>query len=90
MASHIPPPLVTRQVSKPKSEHVPRLPEAIPEPAEEDPWLVAFGEFKKHDIKMVKDYQEEIDALLVFVCGSHRLFALGLTPLVHRPASSRP
>jgi hypothetical protein len=70
------------------SEPVPKSPEMGPEPAE-DPWHDAFVEFKDRDEKMVKDYQEEIDTLLVFVRGPHRLFARALTTLVHRPASSR-
>jgi hypothetical protein len=48
--------------------------EPIPEPGE-DPWRVVFVEFKTRDEKMVKDYQEEIDTLLVFVRCSHCLFA---------------
>jgi hypothetical protein len=63
------------------SEYVPQPPEATPEPAEEDPWHVAFDEFKDRDIKMVKDYQEEIDTLLVFVRSSYCLFSRGLTPI---------
>jgi hypothetical protein len=91
MASHIPsPPLITRQISKPMSEYVPKSPETILKPAEEDLWHAAFEEFKNRDEKMVEDYQEEIDTLLVFVRRSHHLFARGLTRLIHRPASSRP
>jgi hypothetical protein len=57
------------------SEPVPESkPETIPEPAE-DPWRVVFVEFKTRDEKMVKDYQEEIDTLLVFVRCPHCLFA---------------
>jgi hypothetical protein len=48
-----------------------------PEPAE-DPWRVAFEEFKKRDEKMVADYREEIDTLLVFVRRRHRLFIFRL------------
>jgi hypothetical protein len=55
-------------------------PASMPEPAE-DPWRVAFVEFKTRDEKMVKDYQEEIDTLLVFVRGPRRLFILGLITL---------
>jgi hypothetical protein len=51
--------------------------EAVPEPAE-DPWRVAFVEFKTRDEKMVKDYQEEIDTLLVFVRHPHHLFIIRL------------
>jgi hypothetical protein len=50
----------------------------MPEPAE-DPWRVAFVEFKTRDEKMVKDYQEEIDTLLVFVRRPRRYFTLELT-----------
>jgi hypothetical protein len=49
---------------------------SMPEPAE-DPWRVAFVEFKTRDENMVKDYQEEIDTLLVFVRLPHHLFILG-------------
>jgi hypothetical protein len=52
----------------------------MPEPAE-DPWRVAFVEFKTRDENMVKDYQEEIDTLLVFVRLPHHLFILGLITL---------
>jgi hypothetical protein len=45
----------------------PRL-ASTPELAE-DPWRVAFVELKARDEKMVKEYQEEIDTLLVFVRG---------------------
>jgi hypothetical protein len=64
-------------------------PASVPEPAE-DPWRVAFVEFKTRDEKMVKDYQEEIDTLLVFVRGSHRLFAYSRSdePPMDRPVSS--
>jgi hypothetical protein len=71
------PPLVTREVSNTMSEPVPKLPEMGPEPAV-DSWHVAFDEFKERDMKMVKDYQEEIDTLLVVVRGSHCLFARAL------------
>jgi hypothetical protein len=61
------------------SELVPESkPETIPEPAE-DPWRVVFVEFKTRDEKVVKDYQEEIDTLLVFVGSSNHLFVLRLT-----------
>jgi hypothetical protein len=53
---------------------------ATSEPAE-DPWHVAFLEFKTRDEKMVKEYQEEIDTLLVFVRRRHCLFTPGLTTL---------
>jgi hypothetical protein len=55
-------------------------PTNAPEPTE-DPWRAAFVEFEKRDAKMVKDYQEEIDTLLVFVRRRHHLFILGLTTL---------
>jgi hypothetical protein len=70
------------------SEPVPKSPGMDREPAE-DPWHDAFVEFKDRDEKMVKDYQEEIDTLLVFVRRLTCFFAHGLTPLIHRPASSR-
>jgi hypothetical protein len=61
------------------SEPVPdSKPETMPEPAE-DPWRVAFIEFKTRDEKMVKDYQEEIDTLLVFVRRPRRFFTRELT-----------
>jgi hypothetical protein len=41
-------------------------PASMPKPAE-DPWRVTFVEFKARDEKMVKEYQEEIDTLLVVV-----------------------
>jgi alpha/beta superfamily hydrolase len=47
----------------------------------EDPRRVAFVESKTRDEKMVKNYQEEIDAQLVVVCGLHHLFNLGLIRL---------
>jgi hypothetical protein len=59
------------------SEHVPEptKPPSTPDHADsEDPWRLAFDEFKKRDEKMVKDYQEEIDTLLVFVRRPHCLF----------------
>jgi hypothetical protein len=56
------------------SESVSELnPTGTPEPTE-DPWRVAFDEFKTRDEKMVTDYREEIDTLLVFVRRSHRFF----------------
>jgi hypothetical protein len=64
-------------MSKPVSESKPA---GAPEPAE-DPWHVAFVEFKARDEKMVKEYQEEIDTLLVFVRDPHRLFILKLITL---------
>jgi hypothetical protein len=64
------------------SESVPESkPASVAEPGE-DPWHAAFIEFKTRDEKMAKDYQEEIDTLLVFVRGPHRLIILGLTTLV--------
>jgi hypothetical protein len=45
---------------------------------EKDPWRAAFDEFKTRDEKMVKDYQEEIDTLLVFVRHPHHLFIIRL------------
>jgi hypothetical protein len=51
-----------------------------PEPTE-DPWHIAFEEFKTRDEKMVKDYQEEIDTLLVFVRHTHNISVLDLTNL---------
>jgi hypothetical protein len=63
------------------SEHVPEPKLAsVPEPTE-DPWRVAFVEFKTRDENMVKDFKEEIDTLLVFVRRPHLLFILGLTTL---------
>jgi hypothetical protein len=53
-------------------------PTSLPEPAE-DPWHAAFVEFEKRDLKMVKDYQEEIDTLLVVVRRPHCLFISELT-----------
>jgi hypothetical protein len=50
------------------------------EPAE-DPWRVAFVEFEKRDTKMVADYREEIDTLLVFVRRPRRLFIFRLISL---------
>jgi hypothetical protein len=55
-------------------------PASVPESAK-DPWRVAFVEFKTRDEKMVKDYQEEIDTLLVVVRRSHRIVILGLITL---------
>jgi hypothetical protein len=55
-------------------------PASLREPAE-DPWRVAYDEFKTRDEKMVKDFQEEIDTLLVFVRRPYCLFISGLTPL---------
>jgi hypothetical protein len=57
---------------------------------EKDPWRVAFEEFKTRDEKMVKDYQEEIDTLLVFVRSPHRLFVCSRSnePPMDRPVSS--
>jgi hypothetical protein len=52
----------------------------MPEPTA-DPWHITFEEFKTRDEKMVKDYQEEIDTLLVFVRQTHNLFALALMNL---------
>jgi hypothetical protein len=63
------------------SEYVPESkPASVPESAE-DPWRLAFIEFKTRDEKMVKDYQEEIDTLLVFVRGPHRLSIFRLISL---------
>jgi hypothetical protein len=98
------PPLVACQLSKtmsgsePLPDPEPRIElrlEADPEPVEgdpepaNDPWRALFVEFKDRDEKMMKDYQEEIDTLLVFVRRLTCFFAHGLTPLIHRPASSR-
>jgi hypothetical protein len=57
---------------------------------DKDPWRAAFDEFKTRDEKMVKDYQEEIDTLLVFVRSSHCLFACPRSdePPMDRPVSS--
>jgi hypothetical protein len=61
------------------SEPVPESkPASMPEPAE-DPWRIAFVEFRTRDEKMVKDYQEEIDTLLVFVRGPRRFPTRELT-----------
>jgi hypothetical protein len=57
------------------SEPPPEFKSASMAEPDKDPWRAAFDEFKTRDEKMVKDYQEEIDTLLVFVRGSHRLFA---------------
>jgi hypothetical protein len=63
------------------SEPVPESkPASLPEPAE-DPWRTAFVEFEKRDLKMVKDFQEEIDTLLVVVRRPYCLFISGLTAL---------
>jgi hypothetical protein len=48
-------------------------PASVAEPGE-DSWRVGFNEFKKYDEKMVNDYKEEIDTLLVFVRCPHGLF----------------
>jgi hypothetical protein len=53
-------------------------PASVPEPTE-DPWHAAFVEFEKRDLKMVKDFQEEIDTLLVVVRRPYRLFISELT-----------
>jgi hypothetical protein len=58
----------------------PTKPPSTPEPTE-DPWRLAFVEFKKRDEKMVADYREEIDTLLVFVRRPHRLLIPRLTIL---------
>jgi hypothetical protein len=63
------------------SEPVP-VPESKPETMSEpapDPWRAAFVEFEKRDVKMVKDFHEEIDTLLVVVRRPHRLFISELT-----------
>jgi hypothetical protein len=61
------------------SESAPELkPASVPEPTE-DPWHAAFVEFEKRDLKMVKDFQEEIDTLLVVVRRPYRLFISELT-----------
>jgi hypothetical protein len=69
----------------PSGSHTYRMSQPVPEPnppsppeSAEDPWRVAFDEFKKRDEKMVKDYQEEIDTLLVFVRRPHHLLILKL------------
>jgi hypothetical protein len=62
-------------MSEPAPESKPGI---LPEPAE-DPWRIAFVEFKTRDEKMVKDCQEEIDTLLVFVRRPRRFFTLELT-----------
>jgi hypothetical protein len=75
-------PIYHPSVSQTMSEPVPdSKPETMPEPAE-DPWRVAFVEFKTRDEKMVKDYQEEIDTLLVFVRHPHHVFIIRLIILV--------
>jgi hypothetical protein len=51
---------------------------SVPGEPVEDPWRVAFVEFKTRDEKMVKDYQEEIDTLLVVVRGASYPFVHGL------------
>jgi hypothetical protein len=53
-------------------------PTSVPEPAP-DPWHAAFVEFEKRDLKMVKDFQEEIDTLLVVVRRPHCFFISELT-----------
>jgi hypothetical protein len=74
----------------PESVTEPKLASA-PEPTE-DPWQVAFVEFKTRDEKMVKDYQEEIDTLLVFVRHLHHVFTCYRSeePPTYRPVSSLP
>jgi hypothetical protein len=63
------------------SESVPESnPASVLEPAK-DPWRVAFIEFEKRDVKMVKDFQEEIDTLLVVVSRPHRIFIRRLITL---------
>jgi hypothetical protein len=59
--------------SAPKSK-----PASLPEPTK-DPWHAAFVKFEKCDLKMVKDFQEEIDTLLVVVHRPYRLFISELT-----------
>jgi hypothetical protein len=72
------------------SEPAPQSKSAGMAEPEKDPWRAAFDEFKTRDEKMVKDYQEEIDTLLVFVRGSHLLFAYSRSnePPMDRPVSS--
>jgi hypothetical protein len=77
--------LHTYQMSEPVPESKPAnvselKPASVPEPAE-DPWRVAFVEFEKRDTKMVADYREEIDTLLVFVRRRHRVCIPELTTL---------
>jgi hypothetical protein len=74
----------------PESVTEPKL-ASVPEPAE-DPWQVAFVEFKTRDEKMVKDYQEEIDTLLVFVRHLHHVLTSYRSeePPTCRPVSSLP
>jgi hypothetical protein len=43
-----------------------------------DPWHIAFDEFVTRDKKMVNDFREEVDTLLVVVRGLDLLFVLGL------------
>jgi hypothetical protein len=74
------------------SESVPKpKPASMPEPAE-DPWHIAFVEFKTRDEKMVKEYQEEIDTLLVFVRHLHYAFTCYRSeePRTYRLVSSPP
>jgi hypothetical protein len=54
---------VLQKMSEPEPDSKPA---SMPKPAE-DPWRVTFVEFKARDEKMVKEYQEEIDTLLVVV-----------------------
>jgi hypothetical protein len=60
---------------------VPKPKPAIVHKSAEDPRRVAFVEFKTRDEKVVKDYQEEIYALLIVVRGLCRFFNLGLIKL---------
>jgi hypothetical protein len=67
-------PVLRPSVLQTMSEPAPESKSASIAELDKDPWRAAFDEFKTRDEKMVKDYQEEIDTLLVFVRGSHRLF----------------
>jgi hypothetical protein len=83
-------PVLRPSVSQTMSEPPPESKSVGMAEPDKDPWRAAFVEFKTRDEKMVKDYQEEIDTLLVFVRSSHRLFACCRSdePTMDRPVSS--
>jgi hypothetical protein len=83
-------PVLRPSVSQTMSQPPPESKSAGMAEPDKDPWRAAFDEFKIRDEKMVKDYQEEIDTLLVFVSGLHRPFASSRSdePPMDRPVSS--
>jgi hypothetical protein len=53
------------------------MPEPMSDPTRaKDPWQAAFDEFVTRDKKMLKDFQDEVDTLLVIVRGPHLLLVL--------------